>query len=62
MAFDHLGRLAGELGDLVQLSAEGLIRMITPSVAERLRVDLGVVAGDDAVALEPAEPLRDGRR
>ena len=31
-------------------------------VAERLRVELGAVAGDDAVALEPAEPVGDGRR
>src|SRR5579862_7653915 len=55
--------LGGQLGDPRQLAggrldADDRLEL----VAERSRVDLGSVAGDDAVALEPLDALGDGGR
>src|SRR4051794_24571448 len=59
VAENDLRRLAGDLGDAVQLARDGsdpdddLDRE-----ADRPRLDLRVVADDDAAALEPLDALR----
>jgi inner membrane transporter RhtA len=63
VALDDLGRRARELGDLRQLArrrADAEDR--GERVAERPRVDRGVVARDHAVVAQPREPLCHGRR
>src|SRR4051812_48557467 len=62
-ALDYFGGLAGDAGDLGDLARrradadDGAER-----VAQRPRVDVDVVAADDAVALEATEALGDSRR
>src|SRR5215212_11188208 len=64
VALDDLGRRARQVGDLVDLArgrADADHRR--QRVAERARIHAGVVAGDNAVALEPLDALGDrGRR
>ena len=63
VALDDLRRVAGDVGDLAQL-ARGRADADDDAerVAERARVDLGAVAADHAVLLEPREPVGDRRR
>src|SRR5215210_4788887 len=62
-ALHHLGRLHGELGDVLKLARR---RPDPDHDAEHEtqgpRVDLGAVAGDHAVALEPLHAFGDGGR
>ena len=63
VALDHLRRLAGELGDVLDLTrgrADADDR--AERQAERARVNLGVVALDGPGLLQPLEPLGDGGR
>src|SRR5919198_335881 len=63
MALDDLGRLARELGDLGDLARRRAdADHHGERIAERPRVDPGVVADDRAVALEPLDALGDGGR
>src|SRR4051794_21188649 len=63
VALHDLRRRARELGHLGDLTRRGPDADDRGErVAERPRVDLGVVAGDRAVALEPLHALGDGRR
>src|SRR4051794_4297536 len=63
VALDDLGRALGELGALVELAGR---RANSDDRAEReaegTRVDVSVIAGDDAGLLEPGEALRHRRR
>ena len=63
VALDDLGRRARDVGDGGDLPR----RRAHPQhggerVAERARLDVDAVAGDHAVALEPAQALGDGGR
>ena len=63
VALRHLGRLAGDLRYALELSGsrsdpyDG-----RDGIPERLRVELGVVPGDDSCPLQPLHSLGDRRR
>ena len=62
VALDDLGRVAGDVGDLAQLARRRAdADHDAERVAERARVDVGAVAADHAVLLEPSEPVGDRR-
>jgi hypothetical protein len=63
VALDDLGRLLRQLGDLVQLPAHSGpdANERGDRIADRPRVDVGVVAADHARLLEPLHALRDRR-
>ena len=63
VALDDLGRVAGDVGNLAQLARRRAdADDDAERVAERPRVELGVVAADHAVLLEPREAVGDRGR
>ena len=63
VALGHLGRLAGDLGDALQLSGRGADADDgRDREAECARIELGAVAGNDARALQALDALGHGGR